>query len=510
MAGSSVWVHGLGSGLAGGTALSAQYQWNFGDGSARYNTLTGWNAAHTYERPGTYTITLTVTNDAGAVDTATRQVLVSPDARRRIYVDNNGSDANPGTSADQPVKSLWRVQQLLGDNTAILYRRGQTFVLNDALYIPNKNVLIGAYGTGNSPVLYQTSDNPNAGVFSLYDNHTDGVTIQDLTFDSDHPPVGGVADKHNVSGIWARGRHITIRNNVFLDVADAINANGNQGGLLVQDNVAPSVTGIRGYFTWFSGSDGVFLGNKVANVTREHVVRMWNYDRVLLAYNDFANLDRRTLGDPGDDAKASITGQTGRYMYAANNRMTEGGLGFGPLGAIGAVQSAGTSEWAVIENNEFYETGMEVHHGASHVMIRNNRITRESDRAIYLEAYSSTFNRGVADVYIVNNVAENTGNYGRFLYVAGAVNGITLVGNRYTAEDVYTGDGDHAAVSVSDDNLDSFRRIDGNTWIVRPARWNGGLFYVTQMSIWNPLALLTLSIWNDLPQVGTDHAIYVS
>jgi hypothetical protein len=52
--------------LASGTPLTARYDWDFGDPGSKYNTLTGFNAAHVYEGPGKYTVKLTVTDETGA------------------------------------------------------------------------------------------------------------------------------------------------------------------------------------------------------------------------------------------------------------------------------------------------------------------------------------------------------------------------------------------------------------------------------------------------------------
>ena len=79
MAPFAVHVHGLDTSLGAGDPLTALYEWDFDDPSGDYDTLVGWSAAHVYDEPGTYTLTLKVTNHNGLSDVASVQVHVAAD-----------------------------------------------------------------------------------------------------------------------------------------------------------------------------------------------------------------------------------------------------------------------------------------------------------------------------------------------------------------------------------------------------------------------------------------------
>lgn len=98
VSGSATGFDGRGSADSDGTI--AAYAWDFGDGS----TGTGDRPTHTYAAPGTYQVTLTVTDDRAGTGTVTQPVTIAPNqapvAAFTVGVDDLTLAVDGGTSAD--------------------------------------------------------------------------------------------------------------------------------------------------------------------------------------------------------------------------------------------------------------------------------------------------------------------------------------------------------------------------------------------------------------------------
>jgi glucose/arabinose dehydrogenase/chitodextrinase len=158
----------------------ASYAWDFGDGT----TGTGVTASHTYANAGSYTVTLTVTDDKGATAVATRPILVRPAGAEtgRYYTvtpcrlldtrEANGPAGGPALSA-----GLIRTLQIVG--SCGVPANAMAVLLNATVIAPTAPGYIQIFPTG-SPLPPSSALNfvagqtrGNNGVYALGDGQLD-------------------------------------------------------------------------------------------------------------------------------------------------------------------------------------------------------------------------------------------------------------------------------------------------------------------------------------------------
>ncbi|HEV2292213.1 MAG TPA: PKD domain-containing protein [Tepidisphaeraceae bacterium] len=493
MAGQAIFVHGVNSSLGSGAPQNALYKWDFGDSGSSYNTLHGFNAAHHYANPGTYTIRLTVTNQAGKSNQTSITVKVTDNTRKKVYVSSAGSDSNSG-SQSSPIRS-WAKAASMGNsasNIEILFRRGDTFEAKDGFHIWGTNVVVGAYGSGNRPIIKYTAS--VTGYPTITSPKGSSITIRDLSFTS--------TVSNQPQAIAASGDNVSVLNNQFLALGYAVNGNTRPDGLLVQGNSAPQVDGIQSYFVWGSGTDHVYLGNTVRNSREEHSIRVTSADRVLVWDNDLTNTTGEVSGD--NTPKGALTLHSGSYFWIARNDLKKGPVAIGPLGNDdGLNNTSARFRYGVFDGNVF-DTKVAVDHGAERIMLRNN-VIKSGNSAILVEGYNSTYGRTTNDVTIVNNTVINGSTAGQFVKVEKGAISVTLANNLYVAPNLQTGSSQTASVYVDDSGLSSFKFIDNNVWAnAQASLWaQGGQNYV--YASWsNQAGYKDPSEWNAYGVVGTD------
>jgi hypothetical protein len=505
MAGSSVHLHATTSSAGTGSLDESRIEWDFGNPDGRYNKLVGYNAGHLYEEPGTYTATLRIWNRDRGYDEETVTVNVAPDTRQTIFVAPWGSDSNNGMSSNSPLRTLERASERLwevGDNTQILLQRGGVYEVDELVYLDRNNVVLGAYGNGDRPVIRWTNSRwaPNNKTVIWFDTDRSQFTVRDVEFDQTYDDTNG----NGMPGsLQPSGKGIAVVDNIFRDVGDAVVGSGQPEGILVMNNVVPSETDLRRYFTWIEGSDWTVVGNDVPNSTREHIIRLGNGKRVNVHDNDLANLDRRPQGDQWDFAKGVINVQKGSYAYVSGNR-THGPSGVGPLGAADGLGDTGARfEHAVFEGNLFNNGQFLFEHGAHNIEFRSNVIDFDGQTAIEVDGWDSQYDRRVRDITIANNTVINNSSIGKFARIWAGGQNVVVTENLYVAPNLYVGPYGTSVLRVDADNLGGFSKIDNNVWAdaeVDP--WAGGVIWVGRGS--DNSGFVTQGEWNAFSQVGND------
>lgn len=505
----SIFVDALSSSLGDGNQLNATYKWDFGDPGSSYNVLPGWNAGHIYDRAGNYTITLTITNDLGKTSTATTQVSIGNNTRTTIYVDNNGNDNNSGLAPWQAISSPARIQQLLAQynnsNVTVLFARGETFNFQGSIDISGNDEVVGAYGNGAAPVLMKVPG-WGYGVVSVEATATQAV-VENLTFDSVYTAPINNAPEIVATGVYAGGSNLTVRNNTFLNVEDAVDCVRGPTGVLIQNNSCPMLTGLRAYFVWMNGSEGVVLGNSVANSTREHIMRSSytsSYDW-LIAGNNFTN--DVNPADPGEGAKTTINLRAGDHFFISDNTLSDAALSFGPDDALGA---DATVSWIKLDGNTINNAQTDLHGSVQHAMISNNLINMEYYPDITLQT-SDDMNRPMNDVTVAYNTGVLQSDRGSFLQIIGNSPGgvLTIKNNLFAAPNLATTVDFATSVIVTAPDLGAASLFSHNIWAqpsVRSQTFNA-INYVAAAGVYTNAGFMTLAQWNALPNVQDDHAV---
>ncbi len=421
------------------------YTWSFNDPASgtwatsgrSKNEANGYVAAHVFEGPGTYIVTLSVKDGIGVDET--HQVTITVEDPDTVYA--GGSTicvSSTSVFTECPSGAVQLTTTVVTDVTAyiaagrrILFRRGDSWTSSGVIQLSNNAgpLTIGAYGTcttpdtrgicSNAPVLNLSGD-VTEGFFRSY-NHSDS-RIMDLHFiDADNRRA--VAD--GVTGL-DRLLYLRLKSEGFETPFGVGHwaTDGHDQLAYVDNDFSVSRNNIL-----YVGSERLMLlGNRLRDPSLSHVLRVWHAYKGVIAHNELSGSSansssgRHALKLHGpheseilDTGPAGLNRRT-QYVVVADNLI--GGSGPWPM-AIGP-QDAGQNEYLqdiVLENNDFYpgwgtqsccssDVQVALNIWASYTTVRNNVFSGEGSSEYY-DAITIQ-RRGVEPAPTGNRVFNNT------------------------------------------------------------------------------------------------------
>ncbi|HYE97509.1 MAG TPA: PKD domain-containing protein, partial [Planctomycetota bacterium] len=362
-----------------GDPSSCDYVWSFGDpksgawpnsGRSRDEAF-GPVAAHVYQTPGVYTVTLKVTDKAGKRKVFSQKIQVLPPAAPCFFLSASaGNDAADGKTPQTAWRSLERARKVLEKGGVGVYlKRGDTFPLaGDALSLSGEGGgQLGAYGPGEPPVIKVEGRGGGVGVFG------DDWRITDLRF------VGP-----------GEGEQSAVFFNVMKPVKNTllqrVSATGFRVGLGWGDHTpiygTPhdantmaecEVFGCPVNGIYVGGRRLALLGNTVRDIPQSHVARVWQAHKAVIQHNAFKNPgpERHALKLHGP---ANGDGRHPTQHVVVSDNVFVGKTWTISVGPQNAVSDERVSHVLFERNRTFASETVQVdlHVAARHVTVRSN------------------------------------------------------------------------------------------------------------------------------------------
>jgi hypothetical protein len=432
-----------------------RWLWNFGDASAGSPTA-GFNAAHVYEKPGTYTVTLTLTPNTQSPAPSTPPLAPSPLHLSMSIV------VLPSRMRTVQVAAGSDLSQFTGSV-------GLELILAPGNYTAVRGLkLTGCIIRGAGATL---NIRPGADGMTL----GSGCRVDGLTFD--YPALAHpTTSRYDGVGmcIYPSGRGIAVTNCVFLNVGYGVNGNKRPDNVLIENCSAPLIDGLRAYLAWVEGGAWCIYNNAVANCTIEHCVRCeGDAGPLAIIGNHLDNLGQADSGVKGDAPKGSIVLHASHDCYVAANTVRTSGIDGGGIGAGPLTQYLARGDRTVrivIEDNHLIDAPIRISAGSSDVAIRGNTTTVQNpaygNTGIYMDARAAP----VVNVRITDNTMTAPPN-GQFITGLGTIEDIRINDNTFTPGKNRLGDYGNAGITLPDGALTA---CGGNVWNKPPGgMWQG-------------------------------------
>jgi hypothetical protein len=393
------------------------YGWNFGDagpsaeawptgsrpGLASKNTATGPVAAHVYETPGTYDVTLAVTDGTNVATVTCAQITVQqPDtvfAGENTICFSQASDFSsapcnaPGTVTSS-TPSFATAIAMAAPGKRLLFRRGETWDVPAAgtgRLMVNGPGIIGAYGAGATPVIRAAGVTTMLAISDGASPNISDWRVMDLEFDGQ-----GGTNVNAVVGAGASSQMTFLRLNIhntkngiqfsesILVLLGAPHALYDQ--LTIANSTIQNLDDGGGPLV-FNGGVGMFLqanrlavlGNSIVNTEEaEHVLRIQFTNKAAIQANDLRRpaatkhaltLRAVTIGT------ASTSSFTTQGVVISDN-LLEGGLGNLPFQIQPSASSEDQRLANIVVDGNLVRSGSNAQAGvivsADEITLRNN------------------------------------------------------------------------------------------------------------------------------------------
>jgi hypothetical protein len=397
------------------------FAWDFGDsgpsagtwstgsrpGVASRNRATGPVAAHVYMTPGTYTVTLVVTDGSNTVTNSCIQIAVQdPDV---VFAGANticvgassppvaGSGGCPAGALVQQTSDFSVVMGLATAGKRVLLRRGDTWTAPGGASVPrlssNGPGIVGAFGAGAAP-LVQSGPPPGNTVLAISGPTTPNIRdwrIMDLEFDGlsgvNSNGVIGAGGAQQITFVRMRIRDISNGIQFSNSILDLLNSGGPPGGHQIYDQIAIVDSDIR-RIVGGPGGNGMFLmarrlaaqGNFVEDTTAaEHVMRVQYVSGGVIQANDLglpATLKHVLTLRAVNDGTGGVTAPNRSEKAVISDNLFRGGL----AAQIVNIQPSGPSEDQrirdIIVDGNLFRSGASAQAAlltsADEVTVRNN------------------------------------------------------------------------------------------------------------------------------------------
>jgi hypothetical protein len=285
------------------------------------------------------------------------------------------------------VKTLAAAVAASGDNTQILFKRGETFS-TVGVTETNSNIIFGAYGTGADPIL--AGSNSTAANSSILGVKGTNVWIESIKF----------ADRDSnttFTAISAFGSHGLTVNKCSADTSLYIFVYGSSTSVGTTVSNSYATNGLEAYFVYTAlGSRYLDVKNNYMNHSRtEHGIRIHT--------NDFRVTDNKVYQRPATNTlyKSCLCVREGGNGYIANNYFDGAQVTIlGPL----AARTTATLKNVVYEHNVCVNAKQfQIFEGSSGITIRYNSIKKAGGTGTVFSIQSSNVSRPGPQVTFYDN-----------------------------------------------------------------------------------------------------------